>query len=163
MTELDPVVAYDVMREASARLMGLYAGQITTGGPADPAIAEMRKIRAEARAIDTHDAAAQAAATADFRAIYMRPKNDGTDEAESADRARKVRDAVGVCPAKRCGSPRRISRASGSVRARENHGRRTVETYLVVGESAKIRAQLSLSSQAKTHEKDPENRRGSAG
>ena len=94
MTELDPVVAYDVMREASTRLMGLYAGQITTGGPADPAIAEMRKIRAEARAIDTHDAAAQAAATADFRAIYMRLKNDGTDEAESADRARKVRDAV---------------------------------------------------------------------
>lgn len=94
MTELDPVVAYDVMREASARLMGLYAGQITTGGPADPAIAEMRKIRAEARAIDTHDAAAQAAATADFRAKYMRLKNDGTDDAESADRARKVRDAV---------------------------------------------------------------------
>lgn len=94
MTELDPVVAYDVMREASARLMGLYAGQITTGGPADPAIAEMRKVRAEARAIDTHDAAAQAAATADFRAKYMRLKNDGTDDAESADRARKVRDAV---------------------------------------------------------------------
>ena len=67
-TGVDPVAVYDVMREASTRLMDRHAALITIGGPDDPAMVVMRKIRAEARAVDTHETTAQIAATADFNA-----------------------------------------------------------------------------------------------
>lgn len=61
----DPVAVYDTMREAATRLIALHAERITVG---DPAMVEMRKIRAEARAVNTHDIPAQKAAATDFNA-----------------------------------------------------------------------------------------------
>lgn len=68
----DPVAVYDAMREAATRLMSLHAQCITVGGPDDPSMIQMRKVRAEARGVGTHDIAAQKAATAEFTARYMR-------------------------------------------------------------------------------------------
>lgn len=68
----DPVATYDIMREAATRLMSLYAQRITVGGDDDPAMVEIRAVRAEARAVDTHDALAQRAAAAEFNARYAR-------------------------------------------------------------------------------------------
>jgi len=62
----DPVVIYDIMWEAVNRLTSLYVGQIGPGGIDDPAIREIRSIRAEAEAVDPDDLKAQHALTADF-------------------------------------------------------------------------------------------------
>lgn len=69
-TPQDPVAVYDIMREAATRLMSLYAQRITVGGDDDPAAVEIRNIRAQARAVDTHDMDAQLAATAEFNERY---------------------------------------------------------------------------------------------
>jgi hypothetical protein len=63
----DPVVVYDVMREAANRLVGFYATQVTVGGMSDPAIQKMREVRAMALAVDPRDMAVQKSATEQFR------------------------------------------------------------------------------------------------
>ncbi|MET4705169.1 hypothetical protein ABIB54_002666 [Frigoribacterium sp. UYMn621] len=69
-TSQDPVVVYDVMREAANRLVGVYAQRATVGGTDDPAIQSISAIYDEVEAIDPNDLAAQEAATGDFRARY---------------------------------------------------------------------------------------------
>jgi hypothetical protein len=64
----DPVVAYDVMRFAANRLAAIYASRATIGGIEDPAILAIAELYAEVEAVDSHDMAAQDAATASFRA-----------------------------------------------------------------------------------------------
>jgi len=66
----DPVVIYDTMREAANRLVSVYAERVTFGGMDDPAIQEIRAIRAQTLAVDTRDIAAQKKAAADFDARY---------------------------------------------------------------------------------------------
>lgn len=66
----DPVVVYDMMREAANRLCAFYARQVTAGGLGDPAIGEIRAVWAEVNAVDTRDLEAQRAATAEFRRRY---------------------------------------------------------------------------------------------
>ena len=69
-TAKDPVVVYDVMREAANRLVGLYAQRATVGGLDDPAVEAIANIFDEVRAVDSHDIEAQEIATADFRSRY---------------------------------------------------------------------------------------------
>jgi len=71
----DPVVTYDVMREAANRLVGLYAQQVTVGGTGDPAIIAMRALRDEVYAVPTHDLDAQELKTIELRERYDRLAN----------------------------------------------------------------------------------------
>ena len=66
----DPVVAYDIMREAANRLCGVYASRATSGGIEDPSVQAIRSVRAEVRGIDTEDARSQQLATANFNERY---------------------------------------------------------------------------------------------
>ena len=79
----DPVVIYDIMREAANRLCAFFAGQATVGGIEDPAIAEIWAIREEVNAVDTRDLDAQRQTTEDFRRRYKmlvdQREQDSTD------------------------------------------------------------------------------------
>ncbi|MGW8431617.1 hypothetical protein ACWGJ9_11040 [Curtobacterium citreum] len=59
----DPVVVYDIMREAGNRLIAAILENVTHGGMDDPAIREVRAVRAELRAVPLDDLAAQTAKT----------------------------------------------------------------------------------------------------
>jgi hypothetical protein len=62
----DPVVIYDIMREAANRLISLYVKQIGEGGVEDPAVQMIRSIRQEAENVPTEDIAQQVALTESF-------------------------------------------------------------------------------------------------
>lgn len=62
----DPVVIYDIMREAANRLISLYVGQIDEGGIEDPAVQMIRSIRQEVHDVPTEDLAQQVTLTESF-------------------------------------------------------------------------------------------------
>jgi hypothetical protein len=62
----DPVVVYDVMREAANRLISLYIRQINAGGIEDPAVQMIRSIRQEVHNVSIEDIAQQVALTESF-------------------------------------------------------------------------------------------------
>lgn len=66
-TPSDPVVVYDVMREAANRVVGVLAARVTIGGTADPAVAAISEICDEVDEVDPLDVPAQVAATEYFR------------------------------------------------------------------------------------------------
>ena len=66
----DPVVVYDIMREAANRVCSIYAERVTTGTVEDPAVEQIRAIWAEADSVDTHDQQAQRLATDKFNERY---------------------------------------------------------------------------------------------
>ena len=66
----DPVVVYDLMREAANRLIGVYAQRGTVGGLNDPAVQAIIAVLDEVEAVDPRDVGAQRAATEVFRARY---------------------------------------------------------------------------------------------
>ena len=66
----NPVVVYDVTREAANRVVDFYASQATIGGADNPAVIAISDIYAEVKAIDARDREAQHAATESFRARY---------------------------------------------------------------------------------------------
>jgi hypothetical protein len=63
----DPVVVYDLMREAANRLIARYAGRRTAEGLAASDIAEIRAIRAHVAAVNPADVEAQRRVTAELR------------------------------------------------------------------------------------------------
>ena len=72
----DPVVIYNVMRDAARHVMAVYASQVTIGGIEDPSIQKLRAIMLEAEAVDPHDEDAQIKATESFRALYRELRVD---------------------------------------------------------------------------------------
>lgn len=58
-TTEDPVVVYDVMREAGNRLIAAILENTADGGLNDPAIQAVRDVRAELRAVPVNDIQAQ--------------------------------------------------------------------------------------------------------
>lgn len=55
----DPVVVYDILREAANRLCAYYAERVTKGGLEDPAIEAIRRIRSRVRAVPLSDMQSQ--------------------------------------------------------------------------------------------------------
>ncbi|TXH11127.1 MAG: DNA-binding protein [Spirochaetes bacterium] len=66
----NPVSVYDTMREMSNRLVAVYAERITAGGLDDPAIVQIRAVRAEVDAVSATDMEAQKELTEDLRKRY---------------------------------------------------------------------------------------------
>lgn len=66
----DPVVVYDVLREAANRLSALYVRQVTVGGAQDPAILRVRAVRDQVRAVDVDDLCAQVELIREFDRRY---------------------------------------------------------------------------------------------
>ena len=66
----DPVVVYDVMREAANRVVALLSERVTVGGAGDPMIQKMHEVDDVVAAVPTHDVSAQRAATVRFRRQY---------------------------------------------------------------------------------------------
>ena len=66
----DPVVVYDIMREAANRLAALCVRQVTVGGAEDPAIIAVRAINDQVLAVDVNDLQAQLDLTAEFDKRY---------------------------------------------------------------------------------------------
>jgi len=68
----DPVVVYDVMREAANQLIATHLRAVKDGGLSDPAIQAVRAVRAELRTIGSADIPAQKAMTARLEASRKR-------------------------------------------------------------------------------------------
>ena len=66
----DPVVVYDIMREAANRLAAPCVRQVTVGGAEDPAIIAVRAINDQVLAVDVNDLQAQLDLTAEFDKRY---------------------------------------------------------------------------------------------
>lgn len=64
----DPVVTYDLMREAASHVIAQYAGRAVDGWLAEADIAAVRGIRAQVEAIDPQDIEAQRQLTEELRA-----------------------------------------------------------------------------------------------
>ena len=65
----DPVVVYDLMREAATRLKSVYVAQMRDGDRED-ALARISALKAEVRAVGTRDVAAQWEAQRSFVERY---------------------------------------------------------------------------------------------